>query len=126
MEKALWELVLSGLFLPLYPNNSRSIVRCPITNKILFGSLIIKTDAGPGRLCTEAKSWTFREHLWQARVYIMLGLPNGTAVNQEMDQVFSSYQPTVKVSMQRVVNIKLAQHVLGTKKGPSHRRRTKQ
>ena len=108
MDTSLWELVLSELILPLYPNTSRTIERCPRTNKILYGPLIIKTDAGPGRLCTEAESWEFCERLWQAGVYIMLGLPNGTAVNQEIDQGFTSYQPAVKISTQRVVNIKLA------------------
>ena len=45
----------------------------------------------------------------------MLGIPNGTAVNQEMDQAYASFQPAVKRSTQRVVNIKLAERVAARK-----------
>ena len=72
----MWEMVVEELLLPLYPNTSRKIVHCPITNKMLRGPLIIKTDAGPGQLCKEAKSLEFRDIMWKAGVFIILGLPN--------------------------------------------------
>ena len=116
MDTSLWEMVLSELLLPLYPNTSRTVERCPVTDKILRGPLIVKTDAGPGRLCKEAASWEFRERMWRNGVFIILGLPNGTAVNQELDQGFATFQPAVQRSTQRVVSIKLADRVLARKK----------
>ena len=116
IDATLWEQVLEDLILPLHPNTSLEVVRCPKTNKILSGPLIVKTDAGPGRLCMEAKSWKFRARMWDAGIIILLGLPNGTSVNQEQDQGYQVYQPAVKASTQRVVSIKLADRVLARKK----------
>ena len=116
MDTSLWEMVLEEIILPLHPNTSLKVVRCPVTKKILSGPLIIKTDAGPGRLSTEGTSWEFRKRMWDAGVIILLGLPNGTAVNQELDQGYQTYQPAVKASTQRVVSIKLADRVLARKK----------
>lgn len=84
--------------------------------KNLQGPLIIKTDAGPGRLCKEAKSSEFRAWMWNAGVIILLGLPNGATVNQDQDQGYQEYQPAVKASTQRVVTIKLGASVLMRKK----------
>ena len=83
MDTSLREIVVEELLLSLYPTTSRKIERCPITNEILRCPFIIKTDAGPGQLCKEAKSWEFRDRMWKAGVFIILGLPNGTAANQE-------------------------------------------
>ena len=59
MDRSLWEMVLEELILPLHPNTSREIERCPITKKIFKGPLVVKSDAGQGHLCTEASSWEF-------------------------------------------------------------------
>ena len=44
-----------------------------------LGPLILKTDAGPGRLSKDAESWEFREQMHDKGLVILLGLPNGTA-----------------------------------------------
>ena len=54
--------------------------------------------------------------MWRAGVFIMLGLPNGTAVNQEQDQGYTVYQPAVKRSTHCVFNIKLTKRVTARKK----------
>jgi hypothetical protein len=38
-------------------------IRNPLTNKLISGPLIIKTDAGPGRLSKETSSIEFREQM---------------------------------------------------------------
>lgn len=116
MDTSLLEMILEELILPLRPNTSREVERCPLTNKMLKGPLIVKTDAGPGRLSTEADSWEFRDKMWRAGVLVMLKLPNGTAVNQELNQAYASFQPAVKRSTQRVVNINLAERVAARKR----------
>ena len=84
MDLTLWEKVAEELLLPLYPNTSQTVERCHLTSKILRGPLIVKTGVGPGRLCKEAHSWEFRDRMWRAGVFIILGLPNGTVVNQKI------------------------------------------
>ena len=93
METGLWELVVENMILPLYPNTCHEIKRCPTTKNILRGPIVVKTDSGPGRLAKEAKSHDFRERKWRLGVYIMIGLPNATSVNQEMDQGYETYCP---------------------------------
>lgn len=77
MDTSLWEMILEDLILPLHSNTLVKVKRCPVTNKVLRDPLLIKTDAGPNRLCKKAKSWKFRARMWNAGVIIMLGLPMG-------------------------------------------------
>ena len=54
--------------------------------------------------------------MWRQGVFIIIGLPNGMAVNQEMDQAFGTFQPAVSRSTQRVVSKKLGVHAAARKK----------
>ena len=79
-----------------------------MTHKLLKGPLIIKTDAGPGRLSREAQSITFREEMANKGVFILLSLPNGTACTAELDQMFTQFKDQTKNSTIRVAGLKLA------------------
>ncbi len=79
MDTGLWTKFNDTLIVPCYPNMAREVTRCPVTNKILSGPLILKTDAGPGRLSKDAESWEFCERMHEKGLVILLGLPNGTA-----------------------------------------------
>jgi hypothetical protein len=57
-------------------------------NKLISGPLIIKTDAGLGRLSKEAWSIKFHEQMAAKGMHILLTLPNATACTAEMDQLF--------------------------------------
>ena len=116
MTTSLWRRLIEDVFLPLYPNTSRVVTRCAQTGKMVTGPLIVKTDAGPGRLSKEAESWEFRQRMFEKGVYIMLGLPNATAATQEMDQGYAEFQPAVKRSTERVVSRKLADRVAARRK----------
>jgi len=59
MDTSLWSQFNETVILNCFPRCSKTIVRCPLTNKLLQGPVIIKTDAGPGRLSKEAASWQF-------------------------------------------------------------------
>ncbi len=50
----------------------------PLTNKLVLGPVIIKTDGSPGRLAKEAGIAEFRVEMFELGVYIMLLLPNAT------------------------------------------------
>ena len=108
MDTSLWSQFNETVILNCFPRCSNAIVRCPLTNKLLQGPVIIKTDAGPGRLSKEAASWQFRERMHEKGLIIMLGLPNGTSATQEMDQGYTDYKQECKKSTLRVASIKLA------------------
>ena len=71
-------------------------VRDPLTNKLIKGPLVDKTDAGPGRLSKEAESIEFREMMADLGVHILLSLPNGTAATAELDQLYAQYKSDCK------------------------------
>ena len=119
MDTTLWSEFNEEVILPCYPNVSKKVQRCPITHKILSGPLIIKTDAGPGRLAKEAVSWEFHEWMNERGVVILLGLPNGTSANQEMDQGYRDLKHECEKSTQRVASGKMAARVLTRKKAAS-------
>ncbi len=70
----------------------------PATGKLLKGPLIVKTDAGPGRLSQEAESIDFREELARIGVFILLSLPNGTACTAELNQMYTRFKDKTKNS----------------------------
>lgn len=80
----------------------------PATKASCKGPLIVKTDNGPGRLSKEAGSIEFREEMAQLGVFIVLGLPNATEAQAELDQMYSLFQPRCKRSAVRVVGKKMA------------------
>jgi hypothetical protein len=69
--------------------------------------LIIKTDAGPGRLSKEASSIEFREQMVAKGVHILLSLPNATACTAEMDQLFEMFKPACGKSALHVASKKM-------------------
>ncbi len=68
----------------------------------------MKTDAGPGRLSLAAESLDFCEEMHQKGIFIMLSLPNGTEVQVECDQMYSSFKPRCKASAIHVVGKKMS------------------
>ena len=109
MDTGLWEQLCRDLYLPCYEGKiAPEPLRDPVTHKLLKGPLIIKTDAGPGRLSREAQSITFREEMANKGVFILLSLPNGTACTAELDQMFTQFKDQTKNSTIRVAGLKLA------------------
>jgi len=92
MDTSLWSQFNETAILNCYPRCNKTIVRCPLTNKLLQGPVVIKTNAGPGYLAKEAASWEFRERMHDRGLIIMLDLPNGTSVTQDMDQGYTDFK----------------------------------
>ena len=53
--------------------------------------------------------------MWERGVFIIIGLPNDTVANREMDQAFATFQPAVRRSTQCVVSKKLGARVVARK-----------
>ena len=98
MDASLWEHTVENLLLPLYPTTQRKVERWSVSGRILLGPFVVKTNSGPRRLSKEASSWEFCERMWRRGVFIIVGLPNSTTVNQEMYQAFASFHPVVSRS----------------------------
>jgi hypothetical protein len=77
-------------------------IRDPLTNKLISGPLVAKTDAGLGRLSKEASSLEFCEQMAKKGVHILLSLPNATVCTAEMDQLFERFTPACGKSTLRV------------------------
>ena len=70
-------------------------------------------------MAKEGKCWEFWRRMFQKGVYIILGLTNGTAATQVMDQGYTAYMPTCNKSTDRVVNMKLGARMAARKKKAS-------
>ena len=121
MDTGLWHQLCRDCYLPCYKDCiAAEPVRDSVTGKLLKGPLIIKTDAGPGRLSRQAESIEFREEMARMGVYILLSLPNGTACTAELDQMYSRFKNETKNSTVRVAGIKMAARLAARKQGESN------
>jgi hypothetical protein len=92
MDTGLWHQLICDFYTPCFEGRiSPEPIRNPLTNKLISGPLIIKTDAGPGRLWKEASSIKFRRQMAANGVHILLSLQNATACTAEMDQLFERF-----------------------------------
>jgi hypothetical protein len=108
MDTGLWHQLIRDVYTPCFEGRiSPEPIRNPLTNKLISGPLIIKTDAGPGRLSKEASSIEFREQMAAKGVHILLSLPNATACTAEMDQLFERFKPACGKSALRVASKKM-------------------
>ena len=79
METGLWHQLCEDCYEPLYENHlAPEPVHNRVTSYLLKGPLIIKTDAGPGRLLRDAQNIEFCETISSMRVIILLSLPTMT------------------------------------------------
>lgn len=54
--------------------------------------MILKVDSGPGRMVASAESISKRAKFLEMGLYILMGLPNATAVQQEMDIMYQGFK----------------------------------
>ena len=117
MDDSLFNDYVERVILPLYPNISRTASFDPVTGKkggrlfycllflpndcfltrlcigrLLCGPVILKVDSGPGRMVASAESISRRTKFLEMGLYILMGLPNATSVQQEMDVVYQSFK----------------------------------
>ena len=116
MDDSLFNDYVDRVILPLYPNISKTamsdantgelcdvvVIRCCscsnfcplfiLSGKLLCGPVILKVDSGPGRLVASADSISRREKLKEMGLLILMGLPNATSVQQEMDVIYQAFK----------------------------------
>ena len=61
----------------------------PITRKLNCSPMILKVDAGPGRIVSSEHVLSQREALFERGLIVIMGLPNATYVQQEMDALYN-------------------------------------
>ena len=90
----------------LYPNLSKewSINE---NGEIISGPILIKTDAGPGRLCANFSNVSFRQRLNEMGAHIILSLPNATSVQAELDDMYRDYKGACRNRNQKVFSDKV-------------------
>ncbi len=79
--------------------------------------MILKLDAGPGRIVSSADILLKREELYKRGLVIMLGLPNATSVQQEMDALYGPFKSSTYARGEKVVQQKLRVRGLARRNG---------
>ena len=92
MDDLLFNDYIERIVLPLYPNISKHARFDPNTGKLLCGPVILKVDSGPGRIIANLENITKRAEFLEMGLLILMGLPNATSVNQEMDALYGPFK----------------------------------
>ena len=116
MDTGLWAMYTRELADTCYKGKIAPVCQRDSNGKLIRGPLVLKTDAGPGRLSKEAESIEFRSEMAEKGLHIMLSLPNATACTAELDQIYSKFQPECKKSTLRVAGMKMVRRVEARKK----------
>ncbi len=107
MDDTLFIDYIERVVLPLYPNISKTAEFDPVTGKLLCGPVVLKVDSGPGRIVASEQSITKRAELLEKGLYILMGLPNATSVNQEMDVLYGAFKTATYARGEMIVVEKL-------------------
>jgi hypothetical protein len=117
MDDSLLNDYIEQVIVPLYPNMSKTTVFDPVSGKLNQGPVILKLDAGPGRIVACAESISKRGELFERGLVIMLGLPNGTSVQQEMDALYGAFKSATYRRGEQVVQLKLRDRGIARRNG---------
>jgi hypothetical protein len=92
MDDSLFIEYIEKVVLPLYPNISKTTEFDPVNGRLLRGPVILKVDSGPGRFVASEQSIAKRADFLEMGLYILMGLPNATSVQQEMDALYGAFK----------------------------------
>jgi hypothetical protein len=87
MDEELLNHYIESVIIPLYPNMHKTAVFNTSTGKLNQGPVILKLDAGPGRIVSSENVLAKRKEFFERGLIIIMGLPNATSVQQEMDDL---------------------------------------
>ena len=79
---------------------------------VIAGPILIKTDAGPGRLCANFSNVDFRKQLNDMGCHIILSLPNATSVSAELDDIYRDYKASCRARTQKLYSDKVYRRML--------------
>ena len=117
MDDTLLYKYIETVIVPLYPNTSKNAEFDSVTGKLNCGPVILKVDAGPGRIVLSEVVLSQREALFERGVIIVMGLPNATSVQQEMDALYGPCKSATYARGEKLVQAKLKQRGLARKNG---------
>ena len=92
-------------FLKAYPNIEREW-RFDSNGRVLAGPVFMQLDAGPDRYTDS--SLQFRSRMWDKGLVFSPGIPNGTAANQLMDDLFGCYKTTSQQIIDNILSERMA------------------
>ena len=117
MDEELLNQYIETVIVPLYPNMHKNAVFDANTGKLNQGPVILKLDAGPGRIVSSEAVLAKREALFERGLIIIMGLPNATSVQQEMDALYSPFKSATYARGEKVVQRKLKERGLARRNG---------
>lgn len=117
MDEELLNQYIETVIVPLYPNMNKTAVFDADTGKLNQGPVILKLDAGPGRIVSSEAVLAKREALFERGLIIIMGLPNATSVQQEMDALYSPFKSATYARGEKVVQKKLKERGLARRNG---------
>ncbi len=99
MDDELLNQYIEIVKLPLYPNMNNKTAIFDERGRLLQGPVILKVDAGPGKIVLSEVVFAKCEALFEQGLIILLGLPNATSVQQKwtLCMVHSSLPPILAV-----------------------------
>jgi hypothetical protein len=108
MVESLLNFYIETVIVPLYPNMSKTtIFDPPFSGKLNQGPVILKVDAGPGRIVSSETILLKREEIFERGLIILMGLPNATSAQQEMDALYGPFKLATYACGEKVVQEKL-------------------
>jgi hypothetical protein len=117
MDDTLLNHNIEKVIIPLYPNMGKTAEFDHVTGKQNCGPVILKVDARPGRIVSSEHVLAQREALFERGLIIIMGLPNATSVQQEMDALYGPFKSATYARGEKVVQAKLKQRGLARKNG---------
>jgi hypothetical protein len=85
MDDSLLNHYIETVLVPLYPTMHTTAKFDAATGKLNYGPVILKVDAGPGRIVLSEHILARRQALFERGLIFIMVLPNVTSVQQEMD-----------------------------------------
>ncbi|KAI2506187.1 hypothetical protein MHU86_8222 [Fragilaria crotonensis] len=117
MDKELLNDYIESVIVPLYPNMHKTAVFDANTGRLNQGPVILKLDAGPGRIVSSEVVLAKREELFERGLIIIMGLPNATSVQQEMDALYGPFKAATYARGEKVLQQKMKQRGLARRNG---------
>ena len=118
MDDSLLNQYIETVIVPLYPNMNKTAVFDPVCGILNQGPVILKVDAGPCRIVSSAAILSKRELLFERGLIIIMGLPNATSVQQEMDALlYGPFKSSTYARGEKVVQAKLSDRGLARRNG---------
>ena len=106
MDDTLMNQCIKSVIVPLYLNMSCAFCH-PRTGKLIQGPVILMLAAGPGRIVSNKVILQKREKLDERGLFILMGLPNATSLQQTTDALYSPFKSATFAQGNKVVQAKL-------------------